>query len=57
VKARTGRKGKDLYQPLRRVLTDQERGPEMDRMLVLIGASKARERLLRAGPGGGDDAR
>jgi hypothetical protein len=35
--------------PLRRVLTDQERGPEMDKMLMLIGAKKARERLVEAG--------
>lgn len=50
VKAKTGRKGKQLYQPLRRVLTDQEHGPEMDRMLMLIGAKKARERLVQAAP-------
>ncbi len=49
VKAKTGRKGKQLYMPLRRVLTDQEHGPEMDRMLMLIGADKARERLVQAG--------
>jgi glutamyl-tRNA synthetase len=49
VKAATGRKGKQLYMPLRRVLTDQERGPEMDKMLMLIGAKKARERLVEAG--------
>ncbi len=49
VKAKTGRKGKGLYMPLRRVLTDQERGPEMDRMLMLIGADKARMRLEAAG--------
>jgi glutamyl-tRNA synthetase len=48
VKAKTGRKGKGLYQPLRRVLTDQEAGPEMNRMLVLIGAEKARARLEQA---------
>ena len=36
--------------PLRRVLTDQEHGPEMDRMLVLIGAKKARARLVQATP-------
>jgi glutamyl-tRNA synthetase len=48
VKAKTGRKGKGLFQPLRRVLTDQEAGPEMDRMLLLIGAEKARERLEQA---------
>ncbi|MBI1339689.1 glutamate--tRNA ligase [bacterium] len=45
VKAATGRKGKALYQPLRRVLTDQEHGPEMGPMLRLIGSAKARERL------------
>jgi glutamyl-tRNA synthetase len=49
VKAATGKKGKNLYMPLRCVLTDQERGPEMDRMLVLIGAKKARDRLVQAG--------
>lgn len=48
VKAKTGRKGKGLFQPLRRVLTDQEHGPEMDRMLLLIGAEKARARLDQA---------
>ncbi|MBI1358808.1 MAG: glutamate--tRNA ligase [Alphaproteobacteria bacterium] len=50
VKAATGRKGKQLYAPLRRVLTDQERGPEMDKMLMLIGAKKARDRLVEAAP-------
>ncbi len=49
VKSATGRKGKALYMPLRRVLTDQEHGPEMDKMLMLIGAEKARERLVVAG--------
>jgi glutamyl-tRNA synthetase len=49
VKAATGKKGKQLYMPLRRVLTDQERGPEMDKMLQLIGAKKARDRLVQAG--------
>ncbi|OYX49010.1 MAG: glutamate--tRNA ligase [Alphaproteobacteria bacterium 32-64-14] len=50
VKAKTGRKGKGLFMPLRRVLTDQEHGPEMDRMLVLIGGDKARARLVQAAP-------
>jgi glutamyl-tRNA synthetase len=50
LKAKTGRKGKQLYGTLRRVLTDQESGPEMDKMLMLIGAKKARDRLLQAGP-------
>lgn len=50
LKAKTGRKGKQLYGTLRRVLTDQEHGPEMDRMLMLIGAKKARDRLVQASP-------
>ncbi|MDP3493216.1 MAG: glutamate--tRNA ligase [Hyphomonadaceae bacterium] len=48
VKAKTGRKGKPLFMTLRRVLTDQEHGPEMDKMLVLIGGDKARARLVQA---------
>ena len=51
VKDATGRKGKQLFMPLRRVLTDQERGPEMDKMLVLIGAKTARWRLEQAAAG------
>lgn len=50
VKAKTGRKGKPLFMTLRRVLTDQEHGPEMDKMLMLIGAEKARARLVQAAP-------
>jgi glutamyl-tRNA synthetase len=50
VKAKTGRKGKPLFMTLRRVLTDQEHGPEMDKMLVLIGGEKARSRLVQAAP-------
>ena len=50
VKAKTGRKGKGLFMPLRRVLTDQEHGPEMDKMLLLIGGEKARARLVGAAP-------
>ena len=50
VKAKTGRKGKGLFMPLRRVLTDQEHGPEMDKMLMLIGGDKARARLVQAAP-------
>ncbi len=50
VKAKTGRKGKSLFMPLRRVLTDQEHGPEMDKMLLLIGGEKARARLVQAAP-------
>ena len=36
VKARTGRKGKALYMPLRKALTGRERGPEMAEFLPLM---------------------
>ena len=46
VKDATGRKGKDLFMPLRLALTGQPRGPEMAVLLPLIGAETARARLL-----------
>jgi len=46
VKEATGRKGKQLFMPLRLALTGQPRGPEMAVMLPLIGRDKARRRLL-----------
>jgi glutamyl-tRNA synthetase len=45
LKEKTGRKGKALFMPLRQALTGMEHGPEMDKMLLLIGPEKARERL------------
>ena len=45
VKDATGRKGKELFMPLRKALTAREHGPEMSTMLVLIGGDKARNRL------------
>ena len=45
VKARTGAKGKALFQPLRLALTGQPSGPEMKLMLTLIGRDKAIKRL------------
>lgn len=45
LKEKTGRKGKALFMPLRLALTGMEHGPEMDKMLLLIGPDKARERL------------
>ena len=39
------RKGKALFMPLRRALTGRERGPEMGKLLELLGADKARARL------------
>ncbi|MEL6359696.1 MAG: glutamate--tRNA ligase [Pseudomonadota bacterium] len=48
VKEATGRKGKGLFMPLRLALTGQARGPEMDKLFVLIGPDKARTRLKNA---------
>ena len=45
VKEKTGRKGKDLFMPLRLALTGLEHGPELKLMLPLIGEDEARRRL------------
>jgi len=43
IKAATGRKGKGLFQPLRRALTGQDAGPMMARLLPLLQVIKAKE--------------
>ena len=48
LKARTGRKGKPLFQPLRRALTGRDHGPEMAALLPLIGRDRALARLGNA---------
>jgi glutamyl-tRNA synthetase len=45
VSAATQRKGRALYHPLRLALTARETGPEMAKLLPLIGRSKAAARL------------
>jgi glutamyl-tRNA synthetase len=45
VKAATGRKGRELFQPLRRALTGLDHGPELARLLPLIGRERAMARL------------
>ncbi len=45
LKEKTGRKGKDLFLPLRLALTGRRRGPEMDKLLPLLGAKRAKARL------------
>lgn len=45
VKAATGRKGRDLFHPLRLALTGRGNGPELKNLLPLIGRDKARRRL------------
>ncbi|MEX0645909.1 MAG: glutamate--tRNA ligase family protein, partial [Parvularculaceae bacterium] len=46
VAEKTGAKGKNLFMPLRLALTARERGPEMAALFPLIGAKRARLRLL-----------
>jgi glutamyl-tRNA synthetase len=45
VKEATGCKGKDLFMPLRRILTGMEHGPELKVLLPLLGREKAVARL------------
>jgi glutamyl-tRNA synthetase len=45
VKEKTGRKGKDLFMPIRKALTAQEHGPELKDLLPLIGYEKSAKRL------------
>jgi glutamyl-tRNA synthetase len=49
VKAATGAKGKLLFMPLRKALTGKEHGPEMAKILPLIGRDKAQARLMGRG--------
>jgi glutamyl-tRNA synthetase len=49
VKAATGAKGRMLFMPLRKALTGMEHGPEMGKVLPLIGRDKAYARLMGQG--------
>lgn len=44
VKAETGRRGKALFMPLRRALTGLEHGPDLARLLPVIGRKRAMSR-------------
>lgn len=46
VKEATGRKGKDLFHPVRMALTAEANGPELKTLLPLIGYDKAYKRLM-----------
>ncbi len=46
VKEKTGRKGKELFMPLRLALTGMEHGPEMKTVLALMGRERAEKRLM-----------
>jgi glutamyl-tRNA synthetase len=45
VALQTGRKGRALFHPLRLALTGRENGPELAKLLPLIGRAKASARL------------
>jgi len=45
LKETTGRKGKSLFMPLRMALTGRARGPEMTKILLILGAERAKTRL------------
>jgi len=45
VKERSGKKGRELFHPIRKALTAQENGPELKILLPLIGREKALQRL------------
>ena len=45
VKEKTGRKGKELFMPLRLALTGMEHGPEMKTVFALLGRARAEQRL------------
>jgi glutamyl-tRNA synthetase len=45
LKEKTGRKGKELFMPLRLALTGQPHGADMSQLMLLIGREQAMERL------------
>ena len=45
IKTATGRKGRELFMPLRLALTGQSHGPEMKLLLPLMGSSRVKARL------------
>lgn len=48
LKTATGRKGRDLFMPLRKALTGLDHGPELAPLLPLIGAAAVLARLSKA---------
>ena len=47
VKVHSGRKGKALFMPIRQSLTGRSGGPELHRLIALMGADEAKRRLQR----------
>ena len=48
IKAKTNRRGKELFMPLRVAITGQEHGPDLKDLLPLIGRERVLERLKAA---------
>ena len=46
IKESSDRKGKDLFLPLRRAITGLNAGPELKKLILLIGYNKVKDRLL-----------
>ena len=46
IKQQTGKKGKDLFHPLRLALTGLPDGPELKHLLPFIGRERAQKRLM-----------
>lgn len=44
VKEKTGLKGKNLFMPLRAIITGRQKGPELDQSMPLIGFDRCRKR-------------
>jgi glutamyl/glutaminyl-tRNA synthetase len=47
-KEKSGARGKDLFMPVRAALTGRLKGPELDRIFVVLGVDSARRRLAQA---------
>ena len=45
IKDKTGKKGKDLFLPLREAFTGMSHGPEMKKLIQLLGRDKILERV------------
>ena len=45
VREKSGKKGRELFHPIRKALTAQENGPELKILLPLIGREKVLSRL------------
>ena len=41
----SGKKGRDLFHPIRMILTNQEKGPELRKIFELLGYEKVKKRI------------